>query len=62
MRNYENKTISCVQNVTWKYCREKFRFLGQLNGDILGIKNNFGLMGSRLNGWNLWYIINFSTF
>jgi len=30
--NYENKTISHVKNVTWKYCRENFRFLGRLNG------------------------------
>jgi len=29
--NYENKTISCIQNVTQKYCREKSRFLGWLN-------------------------------
>ena len=30
--NYENKIIFCIQNVTWKYCRKRFRFLGWLNG------------------------------
>ena len=48
--NDENKTISCVQNVTWKYYREKFRFIFSLmdgttiNLDILGIKTILGLM------------------
>ena len=44
------KTISCIQNVTWKCCREKFRFLGQLNGCYyhkswyFRPKNDLGLM------------------